>query len=74
MPTLQEILDIAMRHTTALADAMVVACFQRAHELGLRLVARPRSGRARLAGARPAEDVDWERMVEGNGDTRWNHV
>lgn len=66
MMDVQDLLDIAMGHRTAMADAMIVACFQRAHELGVVLsVSRMRE--------RPGEALDWERMVSGNRDTRGMH-
>ena len=73
MPTLQQMLDIAMRHATAMADAMVVACYEKAHELGVRLRAPAARPDAPARGQRPAEKADWERMVRRNSDTRRNH-
>ncbi len=75
MLTLQQMLDIACRYATAMADAMVAACLGRAVETGERLL-MPRghptpTGRV---GTRPAESIEWERMVRGNSDTRRCHV
>lgn len=68
--SLQQMLDIAMRYRTAMADAMVVACFQAAHELGVTLRATARPSLVPSRGERPTEDVDWRRMVEGNREVR----
>lgn len=65
-------LDIAMRHATAMSDAMILACFQRAHELGVTLTLARRDIVA-LRGERPSEDVDWEHMMRANADTRAMH-
>ena len=74
MPTVQQMLEIAMRHATAMADAMIIACFAKANEDGYALIL-PGVKAAAVAGAgeRPAEDVDWARMVAQNSDTRHNH-
>lgn len=78
----QELLDIAMRHATAMSDAMIVACFQRAHEMGkvLRVPTRPENTKpTRMAHtpgttSRLALDAgEYERMVRDNSDTRRNH-
>ena len=71
----QEMFEIACRYATAMADAMVLACLERAHELGVSLKRpAPRPSVATARGTRPSEDVDWERMVRANCDTASNHV
>lgn len=80
MLSLQQLVDIAARHATAMADAMLRACVQRAVETGapLRLTgegaSRKARGIARVSPPTPADDVDWERMVTGNRDTRWTRM
>lgn len=77
----QQMLDIAMRHATTMSDAMIVACFQRAHELGQSLAVPYRTSRvvvtqavSAIEHARVALDAgEYERMVLGNSDTRRNH-
>ena len=80
MLTVQQMIDIAARHFTAMADAMVAACVAKALEDGLPLSVPERpSGRSPGGGA-PARavldggSVEWQRLVEGNSDTRWQHV
>lgn len=75
MPSVQEIADIASRHLTRMADAMIAACVAWALETGqpLRMPGRPARG-APSSMERPAEDVPWRRMVERNSDTRWQHT
>ena len=73
MPTLQELLDIAMRHATRMSDAMILACYRCAYEQGVRLHAPTRSVAWSSKGARPFEHTDYERMVRGNSDTRATH-
>ena len=68
--TLIDLMAIALRYTTAMSDAMVDACIERAGRTGEPLFAPQRRQRARR-GKRPAEDVDWERMVEGNREVRF---
>lgn len=72
--TLQELLDIACRYLTSMADAMVAACLQKAVETGERLVLVGCPEPAPRREARPEEDLDWERMVRCNTDTRTQHV
>lgn len=77
----QQMLDIAMRHATTMSDAMIVACFQRAHELGQSLAVPYRTSRvvvtqavSALEHARVALDAgEYERMVRDNSDTRATH-
>lgn len=73
MLTVQQILEIASRHFTAMADAMVAACIAWSLETGTPLDIPERQGQpTHMAG--PADGVDWERMVRGNSDSRWQHV
>ena len=75
--TLQEMLDIAMRYETAMADAMIIACIQCHHETGEPCVIRSRDRLARgQPDRRPAEDIpedELRRLVERNADTRMQH-
>ena len=73
MLSLQQLARIAAAYFTAMADAMLAACVAKAVETGEALDI-PERPRARTRGERPGEDVDWGRMVESNGDTRWQHV
>lgn len=66
---LADLMAIALRYPTAMADAMVDACVERAARTGEPLFAPDRRRRGRSRGARPSEDVDWQRMVEGNRGT-----
>lgn len=77
--TLQDLFNIACRHLTAMADAMRAACLTKAYETGEPIVLRrdAQAQRARgKAAARAAadEETDRRRMVEGNTDTRLQHV
>lgn len=75
MLSTQRLYDIASAHDTAVAAAMVAACLGRAAADGVRLrTPHPLTCRERARGRRPAERVPWRRMVERNGDTRWQHV
>lgn len=67
--TLIDLMAIALRYTTAMSDAMIDACIERHERTGEPLFAPQRRQRARR-GKRPAEDVDWEKMVRGNRDSR----
>lgn len=72
--TLQTLLELACRHETAMADAMVAAVVAKAQETGERLENVPRR---RLAETRHELTIPysaWRRYVERNSDTRWNHV
>lgn len=75
--TLQEMLDIAMRYETYMADAMIIACIQRHHETGEPCVPRSRDRLARgQPERRPAEEITEDellRLVERNADTRMQH-
>jgi hypothetical protein len=71
--TLQQMADIAMRWETTMSDAMIVACVQRHHETRepLRIKTRREArGQVRVI---QGDDVDWERLMRENSDTRWNH-
>ena len=72
--TLQVLADIAIRWPTTMSDAMIIACVRRHHETGepLRIKTRKQARRA-MAMRPPDEDVDWERMMRENSDTRWCH-
>lgn len=84
--TVQEMLDIAGRYSTEMANAMVTACIDWAvkHNVWLRIPERPSEGRGghkgrggvRLVNSAPddLEQEEWRRMVEGNSDTRYCHV
>ena len=67
--TLIDLMAIALRYTTAMSDAMVDACIERAARTGEPLFEAQRRRRGRTRGARPGEDVDWQRMVECNRGT-----
>ena len=71
--TIQQLADIAARHLTRMADAMIAACVARAVETGEPLVVPERGATASIVGARPVERADWERLVRGNSDTRRLH-
>ena len=74
MLTVQQMLGIASRHMTRMADAMVAACVAWLVEHGEPIDVPEGSSGICERGVRPAEDVDWERMVRGNSDSRWQHV
>lgn len=68
--TLIDLMAIALRYTTAMSDAMVDACIERASRTGEPLFAPQRRQRARR-GKRPTEEIDWERMVTDNREVRF---
>lgn len=68
----QEMLDIAIRYATVMSDAMILACYAKAHELGV-MLSLVRRDTVATRGKRPTEDVDWDRMVRANADTRAMH-
>ena len=74
MLSLQQLAEIAARHLTAMADAMVVACVAKSIETGEVIVIPERSRMPAACEARPTEDVDWVLLVEGNTDTPLCHV
>lgn len=74
MLSLQTLVEIAARHFTAMADAMVDACVAKSVDTGEVLTIPERQSSPGPRGTRPTDEVDWEGMVEGNSDTRWLHV
>lgn len=73
MLSLQQLADIAARHATELARAMLRACAVRACETGepLRLPeAARRIARRRTHAAGDTAPEEWRAMVERNGETR----
>ena len=70
--TVQQMLGIACRYSTAMADAMVCACLQWSVDTGQALDLCPRAYSV-CRGDRPTDDPDWERLVSENTDSRWNH-
>lgn len=76
MLSIQRLAEIAARHPTAMADAMVAACIARHLRTGEPLSMPERKAFPRPAPCLPVGDsdrVDWVRMVEGNADTREMH-
>lgn len=77
MLSVHQILRIAAHYSTVMADAMVAACVQFAvdHGIALSMPERPALAvsvtRVKAAGD---DGIDWERMVEGNSDTRCHHM
>lgn len=71
MLTLAQLMAIALRYPTSMADAMVSACIDRAARTSeaLWLPDRRRHGHGRR-GARPTEDVDFDRMMRTNAEVR----
>ena len=69
--TLIDLMAIALRYTTAMSDAMMDACIERHERTGEPLFEPQRRRRGRSRGARPDEDVDWERMVKDNREVRF---
>lgn len=78
MLTVQQMLDIAGKYFTTMANAMIVACVQWANDTGGALVLPERMPRATVcvpdASIAATADLDWERLVRENSDTRWQHV
>lgn len=74
MLSLQELVEIAARHFTAMADAMVTACVAKSVDTGEVLNIPERLSMPGPRGERPTEDVDWEGLVTRNSDSRWQHV
>lgn len=74
MLSLQKLVEIAARHFTTMADAMVAACVAKSVETGevLKIPERPSIPAPR--GKRPTDDVDWEELVTRNSDSRWQHM
>lgn len=72
MLSVQRMAEIASRHLTMMADAMIRACVQWAVDNG-ELISVPERGRTRGITHTHGDDrryrgVDWERMVRGNSD------
>ena len=75
MLSIQEMLDIASRYHTTMADAMIAACAGWALLTATPLVFGKRAAPTRCAEKRPAgPEPDWELMVRFNTDTRAQHV
>jgi len=78
--TIQELCDIALRHRTEMAVAMVAACVERAYRTGEPLVvvwpdeSVQADFRARASSHDEVTEDEWRRLVERNGDTRWHHL
>lgn len=70
--TLIDLMAIALRYTTAMSDAMVDACIERAGRTGEPLFEPQRRQRARR-GKRPTEEIDFDRMMRGNREIRPRH-
>lgn len=70
--TLIDLMAIALRYTTAMSDAMVDACIERAGRTGEPLFEPQRRQRARR-GKRPTEEIDFDRMMRGNREIRLCH-
>lgn len=71
--TVQEMLDIASRCFTAMADAMIRAGIDWAARNNQPLKIPERDQQGRRAGKRPSDELDdeeWRRLVEGNAETR----
>ena len=68
--TLIDLMAIALRYTTAMSDAMVDACIERAGRTGEPLFEPQRRQRARR-GKRPTEEIDFDRMMRGNREVRF---
>lgn len=71
--TLQALAEIAARHQTRMADAMLAACAERACRTGEPLDPPERRRRPRRErGARPGEpEPDWDRVMRENRAPRW---
>ena len=78
--TIHELARIACRYQTAMADAMIEACKEKAAETGERIDIpewRIKSCRPRLyrrVDDDEMSDEDWRRMCEGNRESRAAHV
>lgn len=68
--TLIDLMAIALRYTTAMSDAMVDACIERAERMGEPLFAPQRRQRAKR-GKRPTEEIDFDKMMRGNCEVRF---
>lgn len=74
MLSLQTLIEIAARHFTTMASAMVAACVAKSVDTGEVLKIPERQQAWGHRGARPTDDVDWESLVRHNSDSRWQHV
>lgn len=79
--TINELVQIAARHLTAMSDAMIAACVRKALETGERLDIPARKRPTAQRGLHAAQiildemdDEDWRRMCEGNRESRAAHV
>ena len=71
MLSTQELADIAARHLTAMADAMIVACIRHAVETGEKFEIPERVLMPSRRGKRPKHGRhDYDRMMRSNGETR----
>ena len=70
--TLIDLMAIALRYTTAMSDAMVDACIERAGRTGEPLFEPQRRQRARR-GKRPTEEIDFDKMMRGNREISPRH-
>ena len=76
MLTVQQMADIAARHATAMADAMIAACLAWSLRVGEPLTVPRRASMPTPSyeADATADGTDWERMVRTNTDTRWQHT
>jgi len=74
--TVQQMCEIAARHRTAMADAMLAACLAWSARSGVALSVPERE--APELPARPADVTQpgkkWHELVVRNSDTRWLHM
>ena len=70
MLTVSQLAAIAARHATRMADAMIAACVRHALETGEKFDIPEQTVMPARRGRRPAERVDYERMVVRNRETR----
>ena len=73
--TIQELAEIAARHHTRMADAMIAACVRHSLETGERLVIPERkAGKRRPRKRQATEDElsheEWRVMLEHNAEVR----
>ena len=73
--TLQQIADIAARHFTRMADAMIAACIARSIEVGesLKIPEREKTPGGTLS-YEDTKTLMFERMMRSNSDTRSFHM
>ena len=71
MLSTQQLADIASKHFTRMADAMIAACIKHAVETGEKFDIPERIVMPRRRGKRPRKKRhDYKRMMESNGETR----